>query len=980
MFFLLMLPVVPDVYGDTALEILTESLPEGTACMEYTSQSAPEIIGAELGEITWSAQGLPEGLSINPESGIISGIPPAPMNYTIAITATANGASTTKEVSLKIVPGLATNIRWDGTTLRWNPPLPNQGYNFLLYLYQVTEEGDVHYESNMQTAANYYKAEYEFNVGGAMEKAGYGTYYVEVRASYVTNTFSVNGKWAQSPLYYYYPVLENPENVTWNGDVLSWNGVENARGYLLQYYQNDEPVGEEILVGSTVTSYDFTEELKNSDFATNCHVKIKAKGAPAEYIDSDWVQSGIRRITRKLPTPTNLRWIGTELHWDMDWGDFDPLEDCCFYVYTNNTYPITKNVSNYYIDMAEIFKAGGSGSYYITVYAYDSWYNTYWERSSTAVLDQRVPFHSVYTSSEHEEWGTVSISGNGAYQRGNVLTVTHEAADGYELRSLSVLTREETPQTVEVTKQEDGTYSFVMPDASVTVTPYFRPRGETFTVTISENENGEGSRVESFSGGTYTFPRYVGSVQVGSVMTGWNFEGTIYQPGETIEHLYRSFSIYAEWDFQSAGQNPEGIYEIGNGYQLLWFAKHVKAGNPDADAILLQDITVVPNWSLPIGTEEVPYEGTFDGGGHTISELKVQATAGDSGLFGYLENAVVKDLTVDGTMTIHCSETDQHNFGLIGYAAGTSTISGIESGMDITVTDTLSKKYIGGIAGRTNDAVTLQNCVYTGTMNLGEANADCAGGIVGYTGAGYTISISNSAFYGEIISDSATAFNVGGILGYYNGDATHGVNLSIRNCLSAGTLTVTAAEKTGTIMGVLKNVKEDYAENLSGLYDWTEMEENAFGEKPGEYIPESTAVTEAELKNGRAAYLLGKDWGQNLDNGELVQELPVPGGAPVYKSGEIYSNRLSEEGFGIIRLSEDKKTATVVVPEEGTYHVVFADYNQDGVLAGIDVQPIAFEAGSREVTTTLTLNTGDVILLWQDLTGGTPLCPGYLLK
>ncbi len=61
------------------------------------------------------------------------------------------------------------------------------------------------------------------------------------------------------------------------------------------------------------------------------------------------------------------------------------------------------------------------------------------------------------------------------------------------------------------------------------------------------------------------------------------------------------------------------------------------------------DLADIP-W-IPIGTIEVPFNGTFDGGGHTISNLNVQIdgamTGNVAGFFGVIgSSGIVKDLHI----------------------------------------------------------------------------------------------------------------------------------------------------------------------------------------------------------------------------------------------------------------------------------------------------------------------------------------------
>lgn len=98
----------------------------------------------------------------------------------------------------------------------------------------------------------------------------------------------------------------------------------------------------------------------------------------------------------------------------------------------------------------------------------------------------------------------------------------------------------------------------------------------------------------------------------------------------------------------------ENPYQISNAAELYWFARLVNGGgNASANAILTDNITVntgvldenknlaskgdLTEWE-PIGTCDVPYTGTFDGKGYTISGLYFNnPSESNVGLFGYIE-------------------------------------------------------------------------------------------------------------------------------------------------------------------------------------------------------------------------------------------------------------------------------------------------------------------------------------------------------
>ncbi|WP_455599433.1 hypothetical protein [Cloacibacillus sp.] len=67
----------------------------------------------------------------------------------------------------------------------------------------------------------------------------------------------------------------------------------------------------------------------------------------------------------------------------------------------------------------------------------------------------------------------------------------------------------------------------------------------------------------------------------------------------------------------------DGIYEISKPEHLAWFRDTVNGGNINISAKLMNDIDLSKNsaaseW-LPIGQDSHTFNGTFDGGGHTVS-------------------------------------------------------------------------------------------------------------------------------------------------------------------------------------------------------------------------------------------------------------------------------------------------------------------------------------------------------------------------
>ena len=104
----------------------------------------------------------------------------------------------------------------------------------------------------------------------------------------------------------------------------------------------------------------------------------------------------------------------------------------------------------------------------------------------------------------------------------------------------------------------------------------------------------------------------------------------------------------------SGSGTEESPYQISTAGELFWFASLVNGTlegveqNTAACAVLTADINLSGRTWTPIGTSTRNYfEGTFDGGGNTISNLTIDTEASYVGLFGATSGAVIKNVTLD---------------------------------------------------------------------------------------------------------------------------------------------------------------------------------------------------------------------------------------------------------------------------------------------------------------------------------------------
>lgn len=267
-------------------------------------------------------------------------------------------------------------------------------------------------------------------------------------------------------------------------------------------------------------------------------------------------------------------------------------------------------------------------------------------------------------------------------------------------------------------------------------------------------------------------------------------------------------------------------YQISTAAQLKRFRNIVngtggQTQKPDACAVLMNDIVLndgtfdangtytrgssskaAEEWT-PIGkytndNDKTPYTGTFDGQGHSIKGLYVNSASDDYvGLFGCLEGAAVRNLTVDGYV---------QGRGAAGGIAGYASNAAIENCSNHCSVFGGSDSMIGGIAGLNFDGAKIIDCYNVGTIRNSNVFEPCGGIVWGNAGTVsncYNVgTISGNVYDGEIVGkNSGTVENC-----YY----LAGTNLdAVGQSDSFGKITKTESKTAaefadGTVLELLK--------------------------------------------------------------------------------------------------------------------------------------------------------------------------------
>ncbi len=264
------------------------------------------------------------------------------------------------------------------------------------------------------------------------------------------------------------------------------------------------------------------------------------------------------------------------------------------------------------------------------------------------------------------------------------------------------------------------------------------------------------------------------------------------------------------WDGSTTAEpiSIDGIYQISNGEELAWFSDKSKT-SADINAVLTNDIDLGgQNWT-PIGIAANGYvtdsfTGTFDGQGHTISNLHINTSNAFYGLFFCVYGGTVKNLNVNGDV----STTGNTAGGIVGKLQG-GTIENCSFSGSVNA----KGNYVGGIVGNivTNSKIasTVKGC-----CNTGEITGKYAGGILGYTTAKATITdcYNTGTINGTTRSAGISGQQTTGTISYcYNiGNSASGIcgfsNAVITNCYYLNDETTTPG---GTATGYEKITDKD---------------------------------------------------------------------------------------------------------------------------------------------------------------------------
>ncbi len=229
------------------------------------------------------------------------------------------------------------------------------------------------------------------------------------------------------------------------------------------------------------------------------------------------------------------------------------------------------------------------------------------------------------------------------------------------------------------------------------------------------------------------------------------------QPQKLAEGTKADVEQATAWDGEMLIEPPQenGVYMVSSAAQLAWIAQQVNDKKVESLSVrLLGDIDLNQREWEPIG-RYAAFQGSFDGAGYTVANMRITSASEFSGLFGMVENAVIENVTVDSATLI---EVNSYAGGLIGKSMGS----------------------------------TLRNCHVQHSAVTGSSISVSVGGLVGM--------VEKGDFESEncTVSDTGVAgyFDLGGLIGSCQAEAGH--RLSITSC-TVEEVVVTASPYRGSV-------------------------------------------------------------------------------------------------------------------------------------------------------------------------------------
>ena len=324
---------------------------------------------------------------------------------------------------------------------------------------------------------------------------------------------------------------------------------------------------------------------------------------------------------------------------------------------------------------------------------------------------------------------------------------------------------------------------------------------------------------------------------------------------------------------------------------------------------------------IPLVTDDSgDFRGTFDGNGHTISNLKQTRNYGEfSGLFGRMSNASISNLAIECHLQQTADVESNLRMGSLAASAYTASISNCYVEGTIIASGGRTG-YVGGLIGINQSSATVENCYNAADIFVDNAGqGKYVGGLIGENQL-HTAKIVNSHNSGNItVTDVNTSSNdvrVGGVLGSNTGDTTFsgGSSLEIENSFNSGVLNVAGERGTPLVGGLVGYTRSTRGKIIEESYNSGNINVDGGGEVGGligrvlQGLSYNTSSISSSFNRG--------DISGNCRKGGLVGVINVSQGAfeiyDCYNSGTLSPTRAIGGLVGDCRSSSNGNSLSII--------------------------------------------------------------------
>ena len=176
---------------------------------------------------------------------------------------------------------------------------------------------------------------------------------------------------------------------------------------------------------------------------------------------------------------------------------------------------------------------------------------------------------------------------------------------------------------------------------------------------------------------------------------------------------------------------------INTKYQLAWLISLVNGENGQTASTfegktinVNMDLNMVEHTWVPIGTNEHPFLGTFEGNGHCIDNIRSILLRDDAGMFGVANNADIKDMVVFA----HLNGNSVNKGTIIGTMDG-GKLTNVEAAGYLIGRDNSNTENMGGLVGvvKPNTNALIHSCFAANDITVPTATT-VVGGLIGDNG------------------------------------------------------------------------------------------------------------------------------------------------------------------------------------------------------------------------------------------------------